>query len=193
VHKKKIGVLISGNGTNLQALIDACKNPSYPAEITTVISNKADAYGINRASEAGIPAHVINHKDYATREAFDEAMDKILMHHNVEIVCLAGFMRLLSAAFVAKWQGRMLNIHPSLLPKYKGGHAIRDALAAGEKVTGCTVHIVTPEVDSGPILLQAEVKILPNDTEETLAERIHAEEHKIYPKALRQLAEKRVD
>lgn len=115
------------------------------------------------------------------------------MHHNVEIVCLAGFMRLLSAAFVAKWQGRMLNIHPSLLPKYKGGHAIRDALAAGEKVTGCTVHIVTPEVDSGPILLQAEVKILPNDTEETLAERIHAEEHKIYPKALRQLAEKRVD
>lgn len=193
MHKKKIGVLISGNGTNLQALIDACKNPSYPAEITTVISNKADAYGINRASEAGIPAHVINHKDYATREAFDEAMDKILMHHNVEIVCLAGFMRLLSAAFVAKWQGRMLNIHPSLLPKYKGGHAIRDALAAGEKVTGCTVHIVTPEVDSGPILLQAEVKILPNDTEETLAERIHAEEHKIYPKALRQLAEKRVD
>lgn len=190
MSKAKVGVLISGNGSNLQALIDACKDPAYPAEITAVISNKDDAYGINRASEAGIATHVINHKDYKTREAFDEAVQQMLKRHNVEIVCLAGFMRLLSPWFVRQWDGRMLNIHPSLLPKFKGAHAIRDALAAGEKVTGCTVHFVVPEVDSGPVILQAEVPILKNDTEQSLAERIHVEEHKIYPQALKQIAEK---
>lgn len=188
--KKKVGVLISGNGTNLQALIDACKNPEYPAEIAAVISNKADAYGLNRASEAGIPAHVISHKDYKTREEFDRAVDEMLARHSVEVVCLAGFMRILSNEFVAKWKGRMLNIHPSLLPKYKGAHAIRDALMAGEKITGCTVHLVTEEMDEGPIILQAEVAILPDDTLESLAERIHAEEHRIYVEALKKLAQR---
>lgn len=191
--KKKIGVLISGNGSNLQALIDACKHPDYPCEITTVISNKAEAYGINRASQAGIPAHVIDHKDYPAREAFDEEIEHRLLQHNVEIVCLAGFMRLLSPGFVERWAGRMLNIHPSLLPKFKGAHAIADAFNAGEKVTGCTVHYVVPEMDSGEIILQAEVAILPTDTEESLAERIHAQEHKIYPQALRLVAQKLAD
>ena len=185
MKKTKVAVLISGSGSNLQALIDACKNPDYPAEIILVISNKADAYGLTRAKNAGIPALVISHTDYPTREAFDAALDAALVEHRIEIVCLAGFMRLLSAGFVGKWAGRMLNIHPSLLPKFKGAHAIRDALAAGEKLTGCTVHFVVPEMDSGEIILQAEVPILPGDTEETLSARIHAEEHRIYVEALK--------
>ena len=187
--KKRVGVLISGNGSNLQALIDACKSPDYPAEITAVISNKSDAYGLNRAAEAGIPSHVVPHKEYATREAFDEEMDGLLAHHSVEIVCLAGFMRLLSPWFVKKWQGRLLNIHPSLLPAFKGAHAVRDALAAGAKESGCTVHLVTDELDSGPMIAQARVPVLPGDTEESLHKRIHAEEHRIYPAALKKLIE----
>lgn len=183
--KKKIGVLISGNGTNLQALIEACAKPDFPAEISVVISNKADAYGINRASEHGIPAHIINHKDHPSREAFEDAMQEMLLHHNVEFICLAGFMRILSPGFVSRWEGRMLNIHPSLLPQFKGAHAIGEALAAKVKESGCTVHLVTQEMDSGPIVLQARVPVLPDDTEETLRERIHLEEHRIYPEALK--------
>lgn len=188
--KKKVGVLISGNGSNLQALMDACASADYPAEISVVISNKENAYGLNRARNAGIAAHVVDHKAYETREAFDEAMQALLLHHNVEIVCLAGFMRLLSASFVAKWKGRMLNIHPSLLPNFKGAHAVRDALTAKAKESGCTVHIVTDELDSGPILLQAKVPVLENDTEESLHQRIHEQEHFIYPEALKQLIKK---
>jgi len=189
-NKKKIGVLISGNGSNLQALIDACEQPDFPAEITVVISNKESAYGLNRASEHGIPAHIISHKNYKTREAFDEAMHKLLLHHNAEIICLAGFMRLLSAGFITKWRGRILNIHPSLLPNFKGAHAVRDALEAEEKETGCTVHLVTEELDSGPVILQAKVPVLPDDTEDSLHQRIHEQEHRIYPQALRILVEK---
>lgn len=185
--RKKIGVLISGNGSNLQALIDACARPDFPAEISVVISNKADAYGVNRAGEHGIPAHIIDHTHFATREAFDDAMQELLLHHNVEFVCLAGFMRLLSPGFVARWKGRMLNIHPSLLPEFKGANAINDALAAKAKETGCTVHLVTEEVDAGPILLQARVPVLPDDTEEILRERIHEQEHRIYPEALKRV------
>ena len=188
--KKKIGVLISGNGSNLQALIDACAHADYPAEIVTVISNKESAYGLNRAADAGIPAHIISHRDYASREAFDEAMHEILQRHQVEIVCLAGFMRLLSPAFVRHWQGKLLNIHPSLLPAFKGAHAVADALAAGVKIAGCTVHLVIDEVDAGPIILQAEVPVLPGDTEETLHQRIHEQEHRIYPVALKMVVEK---
>ena len=188
--KKKIGVLISGNGSNLQALIDACAHADYPAEIVTVISNKESAYGLNRAADAGIPAHIISHRDYASREAFDEAMHEILQRHQVEIVCLAGFMRLLSPAFVRHWQGKLLNIHPSLLPAFKGAHAVADALAAGVKIAGCTVHLVIDEVDAGPIILQAEVPVLPDDTEETLHQRIHEQEHRIYPVALKMVVEK---
>lgn len=186
--KRRVAVLISGNGTNLQALIDAAKAAGFPAEISVVISNKAEAYGLTRAKNAGIPALFVDHKAHASREAFDAALHGILEQYNIDIVCLAGFMRLLSAAFVNRWQGKMLNIHPSLLPAFKGAHAVRDALAAGAKETGCTVHLVTEEVDSGPALLQAKVPILPGDTEETLLERIHAEEHRIYPLALEALA-----
>jgi len=190
VAKHKIGVLISGGGSNLQALIDASAKADYPASVAVVISNREDAYGLNRAREHDIPAHIINHKDYNTREAFDDAMQDMLERHNVEIVCLAGFMRLLSPKFVARWQGRLLNIHPSLLPSFKGAHAVRDALAAGTKESGCTVHLVTDELDSGPILLQAKLPVLPGDTEETLHFRIHEAEHRIYPEALRILCEK---
>jgi phosphoribosylglycinamide formyltransferase 1 len=189
--KKRVAVLISGNGSNLQALMDAAAAPDYPAEIVLVVSNKADAYGVTRAKNANIPALVISHKNYASREMFDAAMQAELVKHKVDIVCLAGFMRLLSAGFVKQWQGRMLNIHPSLLPDFKGAHAVRDALAAGAKESGCTVHLVTEELDAGPIIAQARVNILPGDTEETLHERIHAEEHRLYPEALKMLAEKR--
>lgn len=187
--KRKVGVLISGNGSNLQALIDACADKNFPAEISVVISNKESAYGLNRARNAGIAAHIIDHKNYKSREDFDAAIHEMLLHHSVEIVCLAGFMRLLTPGFVQKWGKRMLNIHPSLLPEFKGAHAMEDALKAGVTKTGCTVHYVIPEVDAGPVLLQAQVAIHPGDTLETLAPRIHAQEHKIYPAALRKLAE----
>ncbi len=186
--RKKVGVLISGSGSNLQALIDASGASDYPCAVALVISNKQDAYGLTRARNAGIPAYVVNHKEFATREAFDEAMHALLVEYKIEIVCLAGFMRLLSGAFVKKWQGRMLNIHPSLLPEFKGAHAVRDALAAGVKESGCTVHLVTEELDAGPILLQAKVSVLEGDTESALHERIHAQEHVIYPQALKKLA-----
>lgn len=188
--KRKVAVLISGSGSNLQALTDACSAPDYPAQIVLVISNKADAYGLIRAKNAGIPAAVINHKDYSSREEFDQAMHEKLVEAGVEIVCLAGFMRLLSAEFVNKWRGRMLNIHPALLPDFKGAHAVRDALAAGVKESGCTVHQVTEEMDAGEIILQARVPVFLGDTEEKLQKRIHEQEHIIYPKALSMVAEK---
>jgi len=187
MSKVRLGVLISGNGSNLQALIDACRMPDFPAEIVLVISNKADAYGLTRAKQAGIQALVVDHKAYASREAFDAALHEALVAQRVQLVCLAGFMRLLSPGFVEKWPRKMINIHPSLLPKFKGAHAIRDALAAGEEVTGCTVHYVTAEMDAGEIILQEQVAIHPGDTLDTLAERIHAAEHRIYVQALRQV------
>lgn len=185
--KKRVAVLISGSGSNLQALMDAAAAPDYPAEIALVISNQPDAFGLRRAENAKIPVEVVSHKDYQSREDFDAAMQLLLKQHRIEIVCLAGFMRILSAWFVRAWEGRMLNIHPSLLPAFKGAHAVRDALQAGAKETGCTVHLVGEEVDSGPVVLQARVGILPGDTEESLLKRIHAEEHKIYPAALKML------
>jgi formyltetrahydrofolate-dependent phosphoribosylglycinamide formyltransferase len=183
--KKKVAVLISGDGSNLQALMDAARMPDYPAQIALVISNKKEAFGLKRAKDAGIPAIAINHKEFASREAFDDAMHIELLRHHVDIVCLAGFMRLLSERFVKRWEGRMLNIHPSLLPDFKGANAVRDALAAGVKESGCTVHLVTHEVDSGETILQARVPVLPDDTEATLHQRIHKEEHRIYPEALK--------
>ncbi len=187
MSKVRLGVLISGSGTNLQALMDACRAPDFPAEIALVISNKAEAYGLVRARQADIPWVVIDHKAYASREAFDAALHEQLTAHRVQLVCLAGFMRLLSPWFVEQWPRTMINIHPSLLPKFKGAHAIRDALAAGEKVTGCTVHYVTAEMDAGEIILQEQVPIHAGDTHETLAERIHAAEHRIYVEAVRRL------
>lgn len=190
-RKKRTAVLISGNGGNLQALIDASRQvPDYPAEIVMVISNKPEAYGLVRAQKAGIKTVTINHKAYKTREEFDDEVHKNLRAENIDIVCLAGFMRILSEQFVNKWQGRMLNIHPSLLPLFKGANGVRDALAAGAKKSGCTVHLVIPELDSGEILVQRSIDVLPNDTEETLSTRIHAQEHIAYPEALRILAGK---
>lgn len=178
-------VLISGSGSNLQALIDAAGQEGYPAQIKLVISNKADAYGLVRAQNAGIPTITLSHTDYPSREAFDAAMHAELIAHGIEFVCLAGFMRLLSAEFVRKWQGNMLNIHPSLLPAFKGLDAMGQALAAGVSETGCTVHFVTEGMDEGPIVLQKAVPILPGDTIDSLVARVHTAEHEIYPEALR--------
>ncbi|MFO1243463.1 MAG: phosphoribosylglycinamide formyltransferase [Rickettsiales bacterium] len=186
--RARTAVLISGSGSNLQALIDAASVVDYPAEIALVISNKAEAFGLTRAQKADIPTETLSHKDFASREAFDDALHALLQKHNIELVCLAGFMRLLTADFVTKWHGRMINIHPSLLPLYKGLHTHKRALEDGVRFSGCTVHFVVPDMDSGPIILQAAVPILQHDTEETLQHRVHAAEHQIYPRALRWLA-----
>lgn len=191
VTKLKTAVLISGRGSNLKSLIDACAKDDFPARIVLVISNLADAGGLNHARAAGIPTAVLPHKDYATREAFDAAMDARLKEAGAEFICLAGFMRVLSDGFVRKWEGKMINIHPSLLPAYKGTHVHERVIQAGEKKSGCTVHYVVPELDSGPTILQAEVPVLPGDTSNALAARVLAEEHRIYPQALKMVAEGR--
>lgn len=183
--KHKVAVLISGNGSNLQALIDAASVPDYPAQVVLVISNKEGVFGLARAGNAGIPAYVINHKDYSTREDFDAAIHSLLKEYKAEFVCLAGFMRLLGPEFVNSWQGRMINIHPSLLPDFKGARAVRDALASGAKESGCTVHLVTEQMDSGAIIAQARVPVFSDDTEEKLHQRIHEQEHLLYPQALK--------
>ncbi len=189
MRRVKTAVLISGNGSNLQALIDAASVADYPAEITFVLSNKADAYGLTRAANAGIETLVINHHDYATRETFDRAMSEALRARQIELICMAGFMRILSTEFVQQWAGRLINIHPSLLPAYKGMHTHQRVLDAGEKHHGATVHWVTPELDSGEIILQQSLEIVPEDTAESLQQRVHALEHSIYPAALRKVAE----
>lgn len=187
--KKRVGILISGRGSNMRALIEAAKAKDYPAEIVLVISNVADAGGLGFARQHNIETKVIEHQKFPSREIFDNAMDVALKAANVEIVALAGFMRLLSPRFVETWQGRMINIHPSLLPAYKGLHTHKRAIEAGETFAGCTVHFVTPELDNGPAILQAKVPVMPGDTEDTLAARVLEQEHKIYPQALRLVAE----
>ena len=188
----KIAVLISGRGSNLQALFDACAVPTFPAEIVLVVSNRADAPGLERAVRAGIPTRVILHRDFATRRAFDAVVDQALKGARVELVCLAGFMRLLSAEFVESWRDRLINIHPSLLPQFPGLDTHARALAAKVARHGCTVHFVRHEVDSGPIVVQGSVPILPTDTADTLAARVLAVEHRAYPLALKLIAEGRV-
>lgn len=191
--KKKVGVLVSGRGSNLQALMDAiAADPAFPAEIVLVISNVAGAYALERAAKAGIATRTISHKDFPSREAFDAVMDGELRAAGVEIVCLAGFMRLLSTAFTQGWAGRMINIHPALLPSFKGLHTHQRAIDAGVKLHGCTVHLVTPELDDGPILVQAAVPVLADDSADTLAARVLEQEHRAYPLALRLVAEGRV-
>lgn len=187
--KTRVAVLISGSGSNLQALIDAASHACFPARIEVVISNKDDAYGLERARKAGIRTEVLRHNAYATREEYDAALHVLLDQYGIELVCLAGFMRILSARFVGKWHGRMLNIHPSLLPAYRGLHTHASAIADGVKISGCTVHYVVPELDAGPIIIQAAVSVLPDDTDATLAARVLAQEHIIYPKALGWVAE----
>jgi phosphoribosylglycinamide formyltransferase-1 len=190
--KTKTAILISGRGSNMRSLIAAAADPAYPAEIALVISNVADAEGLKHAAAAGIATKIIPHKPFPSREAFDAALDDAIVAAGAEIVCLAGFMRILSDWFAKKWQGRVLNIHPSLLPTYKGVHVHERVLAAGEKQSGCTVHFVVPELDAGPIILQAAVPVMPDDTPDTLAARILVEEHKIYPQALAMVAEGKV-
>jgi phosphoribosylglycinamide formyltransferase-1 len=190
--KKKVGVLVSGRGSNLQALLDACATPGFPAEVALVISNIPGVYALERAEKAGVPTQVIPHKSFASREEFDAALDAALHAVGVDFVCLAGFMRLLTKGFVEGWAGRMINIHPSLLPSFKGLHTHERAIEAGVKLHGCTVHLVTPELDDGPIIVQAAVPVLAGDTPETLAGRVLEQEHKAYPLALKLLAEGRV-
>ncbi len=184
----RVGVLISGRGSNLQTLIQAAQAPDYPAEIAYVIANVADAKGLDHAERAGIPACVISHKDFADRAAFDAALDAALRKAKIEIVCLAGFMRLLGKKFTEDWRDRVLNIHPSLLPAFPGLDTHRKAIEAGVKISGCTVHLVRPELDDGPILIQAAVPVAEDDTPETLAARVLEVEHRCYPLALRLLA-----
>ncbi|MGH6875797.1 MAG: phosphoribosylglycinamide formyltransferase [Rhizomicrobium sp.] len=190
--RRRVGVLISGRGSNLQALIDACANLEFPAEIVCVISNVPRVEGLERAKRANIPAHVVAHGSFASRDSFDAAVDRILRNADASIVCLAGFMRVLSDAFVESWRGRLINIHPSLLPAFKGLDVHRHVLESGVRISGCTVHFVVPELDSGPIIAQAAVPVLPPDSEETLAARTLAAEHKLYPLALKLVAEDRV-
>lgn len=187
----KVGVLISGRGSNLKALIEACADPAFPAAIALVISNKADAGGLEYARAAGIPCKVISHRDYPTREAFDAGLDRALREAGVELVCNAGFMRILSDGFVAAWHDRQLNIHPSLLPSFKGLHVHERVLEAGVRITGATVHFVRPAMDEGPIVAQAAVPVLPGDTPDSLAARVLEAEHRLYPLALRLVAEGR--
>ena len=188
----KIAVLCSGSGTNLQAIIDSVKSDYIPAEISIVISDKKDAYALIRAKEAGIETLVLNAKDFKSREEFDKEIIKHLKKKSVELVVLAGYMRLLSPHFIREYKDRIINIHPSLLPSFKGTHAIKDALEYGAKVTGATIHFVDEELDNGPIILQNAVGIKESDTEETLLERVHKEEHRIYPEAIRLFAEGRL-
>lgn len=188
----KVAVLISGRGSNLQALIDACESDDFPAEIVLVLSNKKDVQGLQRAKNANIPTMSLNPKDYEDRASFDSAMSDLVTQSGAEFICLAGYMRLLSDDFVRTWRDKLINIHPSLLPSFKGLHVHEQALDAGVRFTGCTVHFVRPAMDEGPILAQAVVPVLPDDTSDSLAERILEQEHKLYPLALKLIAEKRV-
>ncbi|MGN6685286.1 MAG: phosphoribosylglycinamide formyltransferase [Devosia sp.] len=186
--RKRAAILISGRGSNMAALIEAARAPGYPAEIVGVFSNVADAGGLALAAAAGIPTAARYHKYYLDKTAFEAAMDEVLAGWRADIVCLAGFMRLLSPAFCTRWAGRLINIHPSLLPRHKGLHTHAQALADGVTEHGCTVHFVTPGMDEGPVIAQARVPVLPGDTADTLAARVLVEEHKLYPRALAMLA-----
>jgi phosphoribosylglycinamide formyltransferase-1 len=188
--KKRVAVLISGRGSNMASLIEAAKAPDYPAEIALVLSNRPEAPGLATARGAGIATAVVDHAKFGKdREAFERELQATLEAHRIELVCLAGFMRLLTPWFVGQWTGAMLNIHPALLPAFKGLHTHERALAAGVKTHGATVHFVVPEMDSGPVIAQGEVPVLAGDTPDTLAARVLTVEHRIYPEALRRVAD----
>lgn len=184
IEKPIIGVLCSGRGTNLQSIMAAVESGQIPAPIGVVIADKPDAKALARAEKAGLPHVLIDRRRYDARQDFEEAIVAALRQYDVSLVILAGFMRILSPYFVQQYPGRILNVHPALLPAFPGAHAHRDVLAYGVKVSGCTIHFVDEGTDSGPIILQAAVPVLPEDTEETLAERVLAEEHRLYPKAI---------
>ena len=191
--KKRVAILISGRGSNMMALVEAAAAPDFPAEIALVLSNRPDAAGLDWASSRGIPVAAVDHKTFGKdREAFERAMQAMLEENDIDLVCLAGFMRVLTPWFVAQWQGRMLNIHPALLPSYRGLHTHERALEDGVKIHGCTVHFVVPEMDAGPIILQAAVPVEDSDDADALAARVLAQEHRIYPQALALVAADRV-
>ncbi len=184
----RAAILISGRGSNMDALIAAARMPDFPAEIALVLSNRPDAPGLAKAKAAGIATAAVDHKIYAGREQFERSLHAMLEMHRIQFLCLAGFMRLFSPWFIGQWRGRMLNIHPALLPSYRGLHTHEQALADGVKIHGCTVHFVVPEMDEGPIVAQAAVPVLDGDTAETLGARVLAQEHIIYPHALQLVA-----
>lgn len=189
--RMRVGVLISGRGSNLKALIDAARDPDYPAEIVTVISNRPEAEGLEYAEEAGIPNEVIDHTLFAGRPGFEAAVTETLREAEVDLVCLAGFMRVLTADFIERWRERLINVHPSLLPAFPGLHTHAGAIAAGVKISGCTVHYVSEKVDSGPIIGQAAVPVFSTDTGDSLAARVLNAEHRLYPHCLALVAQGR--
>jgi phosphoribosylglycinamide formyltransferase-1 len=187
--KKRVAILISGRGSNTAALIEAAKIDDYPAEIALVVSNRADAAGLSRARDQGVATALVDHRNFGEdREAFERALDEILRANRIEIVCLAGFMRVLTPWFVGRWSGRLLNIHPALLPHFKGLDTHRRAIASGAKRHGATVHFVVAEIDAGPIIAQEAIDVRDDDTEAALAERVLEVEHRLYPRALREVA-----
>ncbi|MXQ13260.1 phosphoribosylglycinamide formyltransferase [Microvirga makkahensis] len=186
---RRAAVLISGRGSNMVSLIEAASASGFPADIALVLSNRSDAAGLQRARAAGIATAIVDHRSHPTRESFEQAMDAVLVEHGIEFICLAGFMRVLTDWFVERWAGRMINIHPSLLPLFRGTHTHRRALEEGVLIHGCTVHFVVPELDAGPIIAQAAVPVIPGDTEESLAARILVQEHRLYPHALRMICD----
>ena len=188
----KLAVLISGRGSNLQALIEACAAPDFPAAVALVVSNNSDAQGLDRARAGGIPTVVVARRDHGDRDAFDEALSDAIAGHDADLVCLAGFMAILGKAFVERWRGRLINIHPSLLPAYPGLDTHARAIEAGDRTAGCTVHFVTDEVDAGPIIIQESVPVEPHETAESLAARVLAAEHRLYPQAVCLIAEGRL-
>lgn len=190
--KKRVAILISGRGSNMQALVAAARAPDYPAEIALVVANRPDAAGLAWAKAQGLPALALDHKLYESRAHFEGQLQSVLEVSRIDLVALAGFMRLMTPDFVTRWQGRMINIHPSLLPLFKGLHTHAQALAAGVRISGCTVHFVSLEMDAGPIIAQAAVPILCSDTEESLAARVLAAEHELYPAALASVARDQV-
>ncbi len=186
--RARVGVLISGSGSNMHALVKASRAADYPAEITCVVSNTPEAGGLQIAKSEGIATHVVNHKNYPTRDAFDAALNAYLQSQNLDLIACAGFMRIMTPLLIGPWQGRMINIHPSLLPLYKGLHTHERAIADGQKFGGCSVHYVTLELDGGPVIAQTQVPILAGDSADKLAARVLIEEHKLYPAALAEVA-----
>ncbi len=182
---KRIVILISGRGSNMRSIVEACENEHWPARVVAVVSNRPDALGLGYAAARGIASAVVDHRAFAAREAFDAALSQAIDAHTPDVVALAGFMRILGAEFVRRYEGRLLNIHPSLLPAFPGLHTHRRAIEAGCKIAGATVHFVTPALDHGPIVIQAAVPVLAEDDERSLSERVLAMEHRIYPRALR--------
>ena len=185
-----LAIFISGRGSNMSAIIDACKNADFPARVSVVISNKPDAKGLEIAEAEGIPTQVVDHKLYSSKPEFEEALHEVVSAYSVDLICLAGFMRILGAGFIQKWPDQIINIHPSLLPEYKGLHTHQRVIEDGKDKTGCTVHYVVPEVDAGQTLVQKVVSVLPDDTEETLGARVLEQEHEAYPEAIDLIAQK---